>query len=158
LRLASEALRSGPREELVLEGVLRVARGLFSWQLHLCSLAGAALAMAAAAAAVAFFSSLRVRSREVSARLPRRDRASRRANTSSRLGLEIGRGVERLALGEAAGREGALEAAREARAERLGVAALLAGGLLTGAGAATGELVRVGRASSAVRTRLGPDV
>jgi hypothetical protein len=97
---------------------------------------------------------VRVRSLEVSARLPRLERASRRASTKSLLGFAIGRAWEvRLApVGAARLR---LEAATR------GLTAAAATGLAVATtdtedcGAAA---VRVGRASSTERTRLGPDV
>ena len=108
---------------------------------------------------MAFFSSLRVRSWEVSARLPRRDKASRRASTSSRLGLAIGRGVERRAseLGVALRREESpIAPGRDARLALVGAGSRLTGGLLA-ASTDSEALVRVGRASAAPRTRLGPE-
>ena len=108
---------------------------------------------------MAFFSSLRVRSREVSARLPRRDKASRRASTNSRLGLAIGRGVERLAseLGAALWREESNDSpGLDALLELVGTGSRLTGGLLA-ASTDSEALVRVGRASAAPRTRLGPE-
>ena len=65
---------------------LRLLPASFSWHLHLCS--GAAAAGAAALASLA--ASVRLRSLDRSARLPERLSASRRASTSSRLGLATG--------------------------------------------------------------------
>ena len=123
------------------EGVLLWAAGdPVSWHLHLCSVVPAG----AGAAAGALATSVRVRSREVSARLPRLLRASRRARPNSRLGFDtglaalrctawLGAAKDRLAWGRPAGR--LISAARTE--------------------SAAGPLVREGLASLAERTRLG---
>ena len=96
--------------------------------------------------------SLRVRSREVSARLPRRERASRRASTSSRLGLCTGRAVR------VTGVVGTVSWGSRARGERVGVGdAVVATAARTEEGSGGAVLVRVGRASSAERTRPGAE-
>jgi hypothetical protein len=87
----------------------------------------------------------------VLARLPLRLRASRRASTRSRLGLltrrpPLWREAAELLNPEAAGADAT---------GRVGVAG---GGVTGAAGRAGGASVRVGRASSAVRTRLAPEV
>jgi hypothetical protein len=79
------------REELEGRSVLRERLAereeevslVVSWHLHLCSAAGADAAFGASLA-----TSVRVRSFEVSARLPPRVMASRRDSTRSRLGFE----------------------------------------------------------------------
>ena len=123
------------------EGVLLWAAGAtVSWHLHLCS----ALAAGAGAAAGDLATSVRVRSRDVSARLPRLLRASRRARPNSRLGFGtglaalrctpwLGAAMERLAWGRLTGR------------------------LISAAAteATSGAFVREGLASLAERTRLG---
>ena len=90
--------------------------------------------------------SVRVRSREVSARLPRLERASRRESTRSRLGLAIGRAGLRRADGDGTARL------------RLGVGAGAVAAATEAAGLAAAAEVRVGRASSSERTRLLPEV
>jgi hypothetical protein len=91
-----------------------------------------------------------VRSLEASARLPRRERASRRASTRSRLGLGTGRRAALLRSGE-----GLPRAATEGRL-RDAVATGLTGAAAVGA--AAGVTVRAGRASAAVRTRPGAEL
>jgi hypothetical protein len=120
--------------------LLRAGAGSVSWHLHLCS----ALAPVAGAAAGALATSVRVRSRELSARLPRLLRASRRASTSSRLGLATGLAALRCTPW--------LGAARDRLAW-----GRLSGLLISAAGteATSGAFVREGLASLAERTRLG---
>ena len=149
-RLAREAVRSAPPGRR-----LGATLGPRSWHWHLCSLAGLWVWAFAAAKAVALISSLRVRSRELSARLPPRESASRRAKTSCLLGLAMGLGIERRAeelvwpavsLGS-----GALGFPKELLGEFRRAVELPAGALGKAA------LVRVGRASAAPRTRVGPE-
>ena len=106
--------------------------------------------------------SLRVRSRELSARLPRRERASRRASTKSRLGLGIARVGLRRDSPDRLDRSGAgREAADLAALALAGAAATATGAGLAGAGvagAAGSGSVRVARASAAVRTRTGAEL
>ena len=119
-----------------------------SWHLHLCSFSGAAVVAVGRVTP----RSVRVRSLEVLARLPPRLRASRRDSTRSRLGFDT-RLTLRLAL--------PLRLERDSPAGRrdrsLAIGALAATTSARGA-AAGAEVVRVGRASEAVRTRLEPDV
>jgi hypothetical protein len=98
---------------------------------------------------------LRVRSREVSARLPRRDRASLRASTNCRLGLAMGWAADRcpLAPGLVREREGT---ARALDPLEVGAEVVAAGA--SGEGAAAGGSVRVALASAALRTRTGVDM
>ena len=141
-------VREGAERDGRLERLLRLVAEVvssFSWHLHLCS---GSLA-AAAGAGAAWARSVRVRSLEASARLPRRERASRRASTRSRLGLGTGRAVL-LRTGE-----GLPRAATEGRL-RDGVATGLTGAAAVGA--AAGVTVRAGRASAAVRTRPGAEL
>ena len=116
--------------------------------------------------------SVRVRSRVVSARLPRFDRASRRASTNSRLGLLTGRPAARregsLAAGELAAavlpakrsaRVGALTAAlRPGRPAGRREGSLAAGALACITSEGAGVVVRLGRESEAVRTRPGDEL
>lgn len=165
-RLASEAVREGIRA--AGEATEVASR---SWHLHLCS--GAAAGEGEPVPRVVVRpSSVRLRSREVSARLPRFERASRRASTSSRLGLLTGRPAARregsLAAGELA--TAVLSANRWARVGafstvvRLGRPAgrldgsLAAGALACISSAEEGALVRLGRESDAVRTRPGDEL
>jgi hypothetical protein len=121
-----------------------------SWQLQGFAGAGAAGAALPVPRVAATPRSVRVRSREVLARLPERLRASRRESTSSRLGLETGRGVRR---GLALGADSVLAWGRE----ETGADAAAAGrGLLVAA--AAGSWVREGRASATVRTRPGAEL
>ena len=139
-------VRAGTEREGRLARLLRLlpaaAASSRSWHLH------GALTVAAGAG-VAWARSVRVRSLEESARLPRRERASRRASTRSRLGLATGRAALRRS-GEGLPRAAAEGRPRDAVAKGV-----------TGAdavGAAAGATVRAGWASAAVRTRPGAEL
>jgi hypothetical protein len=69
--------------------------------------------------------------------------------------LAIGLALERLTM-PLTGAARLISAIREGLLERLGVGSPYTGALLTGL-LGTGMFVRVGRASSALRTRLGPE-
>ena len=119
------------------------------WHLQGFSAAGATGAEVAVAGAD-FARSVRVRSVDESARLPRLERASRRASTRSRLGLAIGRAALRWLP---------LDGAARLRLGVAGAAARAGAGLgAVGADSTAAAAVRVGRASSNERTRLGPEV
>ena len=141
------ARRSAPLLVVWLVRLLRLVRAgaaaVSPWHLHLASAAGAWAFGAILARSV------RVRSLEVSARLPRLERASRRASTKSLLGFAIGRAwLVRLEP------VGAARLRWEAAPRAFTAGAALA----TDAGASIAGAVRVGRASSTERTRLGPEV
>ena len=126
-------------------GRLAPAAGATCWGLAATEGLGVGLAVFLARSVLA--KSVRVRSREVSARLPRLERASRRESTKSRLGLAIGRAGLRLADGDGTARL------------RLGVGTgALAAAATEADGLAAAAEVRVGRASSSERTRLLPEV
>ena len=148
LRLvAAESLRPLAKESLRL-GADRLANLAEPLQSQSC-LTDAELLTAAIGAAEAGATTsvaVRVRSLEVSARLPRLERASRRAKTRSRLGLTIGRA----ALWERP-LEGAVKLRLAGDCVAGAVGAGVAEALADAAGAAP---VRVGRASTTVRTRL----
>ena len=85
---------------------------------------------------------------EVLARLPRWERASRLASTRSRLGLLMARVGWRLGVG-------ALSDQRDARGRGVGAGGAWGGATVAAGAGATS--VREGRASAAVRTRMGAE-